>query len=212
MPLTQDAWRTALVQSPSASSRDPQATPRTRIIHPGSRRRATFASGWPSGVCRPRRHDVRRPTRSPARRHRREHGRWSCSSRSTITRRPIRTSNAPPRDTLRVEGPLGSFGLPSPFASATVVHRRRHRDRAAALDDVGNARTESERHISRHLQRAEPEEFAYRDELDELAAQGRIDLRLTITREARAEWTGRPRSHRRRAHSIDAEDEATRGR
>jgi ferredoxin-NADP reductase len=35
-----------------------------------------------------------------------------------------------------------------------------------------------------------PEEFAYRDELSALAAQNRIELRLTTTREAGVHWSG----------------------
>jgi ferredoxin-NADP reductase len=35
-----------------------------------------------------------------------------------------------------------------------------------------------------------PGDFAYREELTELASQGRIDLHLTATRDAATEWTG----------------------
>ena len=35
-----------------------------------------------------------------------------------------------------------------------------------------------------------PEEFAFRDELAALATEGRIDLRLTITRDPGTDWTG----------------------
>lgn len=92
---------------------------------------------------------------------------------------------------LRVEGPFGSFGLPSPIperhllfiAGGTGIAPLRSmmwetmaRDAAMRIAVIYSARS--------------PQEFAFRDELSRLASEGRIGLRLTITREAAADWTG----------------------
>ena len=92
---------------------------------------------------------------------------------------------------LRVEGPFGSFGVPSPLperqllfvAGGTgIAPLRSMLWEALANDtDVGIGLIYSARG---------PEEFAYRDELSALADQGRIALRLTTTRDVRPDWTG----------------------
>lgn len=92
---------------------------------------------------------------------------------------------------LSVEGPIGSFGLPSPL-------RERHLLFIAGGTGIAPLRsmmwetlaTGPGVHIGVIYSARSREEFAYHDELVELAAHGRIDLRLTITRGARAEWTG----------------------
>ena len=92
---------------------------------------------------------------------------------------------------LRVEGPFGTFGLPSPLpehhllfiAGGTGIAplRSMMRETMASATTV---------HIAVIYSARGPQEFAFRDELTALATSGRIDLRLTITREAGAAWTG----------------------
>jgi NAD(P)H-flavin reductase len=89
-----------------------------------------------------------------------------------------------------LEGPLGSFTFPTNpeerrflfVAGGTGIaplHGMLRCALALQHDSIGfvySART--------------PEEFAYADELRALAADGRIELRQTITRSAAADWTG----------------------
>jgi len=92
---------------------------------------------------------------------------------------------------LRVEGPFGAFGLPSPMLERRLLF-------VAGGTGIAPLRSmmwetlarESAVQIGLIYSARSPEEFAYREELTRLAAENRIDLRLTITREAKAEWTG----------------------
>jgi ferredoxin-NADP reductase len=92
---------------------------------------------------------------------------------------------------LRIEGPFGSFALPSPLperrllliAGGTGIAPLRaimwdtlELDPAVALGVIYSARS--------------PAEFAYRDELSALAADGRIRLATTATRGGPEDWTG----------------------
>lgn len=93
---------------------------------------------------------------------------------------------------LRVEGPFGSFGLPSPVLEAHLLFiaggtgiapLRSMMWETMASDDVGVQ-------MGLIYSARSPQEFAFQDELSTLASQGRIDLRLTITRDAGTDWTG----------------------
>jgi ferredoxin-NADP reductase len=92
---------------------------------------------------------------------------------------------------LRIEGPFGSFDVaPSldrrhllliaggtgiaPLRS--IMWDRLDNDPAADLMVIYSARA--------------PEEFAYLGELGALAAEGRIDLKVTVTRDSSGTWTG----------------------
>jgi ferredoxin-NADP reductase len=98
---------------------------------------------------------------------------------------------ASPGTQLRVEGPFGSFGLPSTLTERQLLFiaggtgiaplRAMMWETLAHRNDVD---------VSLIYSARSPDEFAYRDELSALAAEGRIDLRLTITRVTAARWTG----------------------
>jgi ferredoxin-NADP reductase len=96
-----------------------------------------------------------------------------------------------PGTLLRLEGPFGSFGLPSPLpepqlllaAGGTGIAPLRsimwdtlERDPRVAISLVYSARS--------------PDEFAYRDELESLAAERRIRLASTVTRGMGDGWSG----------------------
>lgn len=92
---------------------------------------------------------------------------------------------------LSIEGPFGSFGLPSPVLERRLLF-------VAGGTGIAPLRSmmwetlagDAEVQIGLIYSARSPEEFAYREELRQLAVDNRIDLRLTITREAGAEWTG----------------------
>ena len=98
---------------------------------------------------------------------------------------------AVPGTLLRIDGPMGSFGLPADLkerhllfiAGGTGIAPLRSMvwETLATRADVGIGLIYSAR---------SPEEFAYRDQLSALAADGRIGLRLTTTREAGSDWMG----------------------
>ena len=93
---------------------------------------------------------------------------------------------------LSIEGPFGSFGLPARLPE-------RHLLFIAGGTGVAPLRSMmwetlaggASVHIGLIYSARNRDEFAYHEELVGLASQGRIDLRLTITREATPEWTGR---------------------
>jgi ferredoxin-NADP reductase len=98
---------------------------------------------------------------------------------------------AVPGTLLRIDGPMGSFGLPENLAERHLLFiaggtgiaplRSMMWETLATRPDVDIGLIYSARN---------PDEFAYRDQLVALADDGRIDLRLTTTREAGKEWTG----------------------
>lgn len=92
---------------------------------------------------------------------------------------------------LHIEGPFGSFALPTPFtdqkllliAGGTGIAPLRammwdtlERTPACPVSMIYSARA--------------PEEFAFLDELGALSLEGRIALSLTVTRAANDTWTG----------------------
>lgn len=92
---------------------------------------------------------------------------------------------------LRVEGPFGWFGLPSPLPETHVLFIAGGTGiaplRSMMWETMAGAAAVQ---IAMIYSARSPQEFAFQDELSKLASQGRIDLRLTITREAGTEWTG----------------------
>jgi ferredoxin-NADP reductase len=98
---------------------------------------------------------------------------------------------AAPGTLLRIDGPFGSFTLPSHLlerrilliAGGTGIAPLRsimwdvlERDPGVAVSVVYSART--------------PEELAYLDELRRLDAEGRISLSVTVTRDSGGAWSG----------------------
>ena len=98
---------------------------------------------------------------------------------------------AEPGTLIDVEGPFGTFAVPAEYRDAPLVFvaggtgiaplrsmlmERLARPPVPRISVVYSART--------------PDEFAYRTELEALAAAGRITLELTVTRPD-ATWTGR---------------------
>jgi ferredoxin-NADP reductase len=92
---------------------------------------------------------------------------------------------------LRIEGPFGSFGLPSPLAERrlllvaggtgiaplrAILWDTLDREPDVALTLIYSARA--------------PEEFAFLEELGQLESAHRIELVLTVTRPSATTWTG----------------------
>ena len=98
---------------------------------------------------------------------------------------------ARPGTPLRIEGPFGSFGVPSPpterqlllIAGGTGI---------APLRSImwDTLETDPTVQITLIYSARAPEEFAYHEELRTLAAQRRIALTLTVTRDGAASWAG----------------------
>lgn len=92
---------------------------------------------------------------------------------------------------LRVDGPFGTFGLPTPLREAHLLFiaggtgiaplRAMLWETLASRDAVSIGVIYSARG---------PRDFAFQDELIALAAERRIDLHLRITRDAGSDWTG----------------------
>jgi len=92
---------------------------------------------------------------------------------------------------LRIEGPFGSFGLPSPLAERRLLLvaggtgiaplRSIMWDTLEREPDVGITLIYSAR---------APEEFAFLEELGALESAHRIELALTVTRQSASTWTG----------------------
>jgi ferredoxin-NADP reductase len=98
---------------------------------------------------------------------------------------------ATPGTLLRVEGPFGSFGLPSPLLERHLLLITGGTGiaplRAILWDTLER---ESEVSIRVIYSARSAEEFAYWDELNVLAKEGRIRLASTVTRDGGAPWPG----------------------
>ena len=98
---------------------------------------------------------------------------------------------AAPGTLLRIEGPFGTFRLPTTLseqylllvAGGTGIAPLRSM-MWETLDNHPDVR------VSLVYSARSPDEFAYRDELTALASLGRLDLHLTVTRDGTADWTG----------------------
>jgi CDP-4-dehydro-6-deoxyglucose reductase len=92
---------------------------------------------------------------------------------------------------LRIEGPFGSFGLPSPLAERrlllvaggtgiaplrSILWDTLEREPDVAITLIYSARA--------------PEEFAFLEELGSLESAQRLELVLTVTRQSASTWTG----------------------
>ena len=96
-----------------------------------------------------------------------------------------------PGTTIEVEGPLGSFTFPDQpdgwrflfIAGGTGISPMRSMLRHA-LASVRGA------DVALLYSARTPEEFAFEEELRELAATGRIELRQTVTRDLTGPWSG----------------------
>jgi len=97
---------------------------------------------------------------------------------------------AVPATRLRVEGPFGSFGLQLPLQEAHLLFIAGGTGIAPLRSMMWEALAQNVGNIGLVYSARGPQDFAFRDELIQLASQGRIDLRLTITRDAGVEWTG----------------------
>jgi len=89
-----------------------------------------------------------------------------------------------------VEGPLGSFIFPPDPPEQRFVFIAGGTGIAPLRAMLRHALRIPHREIGVLYSARGPDEFAYHDELVELARERRIELRLTITREAAGEWTG----------------------
>lgn len=99
---------------------------------------------------------------------------------------------AEPGRAIDIEGPFGQFGLPPTatdrpllfVAGGTGIAPLRSMILAALHADPSA-------HPSVLYSARSPDELAYREELEALAAAGRLDLFVTVTRESLATWPGR---------------------
>ena len=92
---------------------------------------------------------------------------------------------------LQVEGPFGSFGLPSPLPETHLLFIAGGTGIAPLRSMMWETMARvAAVHMAVIYSARSPQEFAFQDELSQLAAQGRIELRLTITRDAGTDWTG----------------------
>jgi NAD(P)H-flavin reductase len=95
-----------------------------------------------------------------------------------------------------LDGPLGSFVFPEDpkerrllfIAGGTGIAPLRSMLRHALLAEQGPGRTKD---IGLIYSVRSPEEFAYREEFDRLAVEGRLTFRHTVTRRASDGWPGR---------------------
>jgi ferredoxin-NADP reductase len=98
---------------------------------------------------------------------------------------------AAPGTPLRIEGPFGSFGLPSPIPEPRILFIAGGTGIAPLRSMMWETLDSGARvRLGLVYSARSPEEFAYRDELTQLATDGRIELLLTITRGAGTVWQG----------------------
>jgi ferredoxin-NADP reductase len=92
---------------------------------------------------------------------------------------------------LRIEGPFGSFGLPSPLAERRLLLVAGGTG-IAPLRSIMWDTLEREPDVTVTLiySARAPEEFAFLEELGALASAQRIELLLTVTRQSANTWTG----------------------
>jgi NAD(P)H-flavin reductase len=89
-----------------------------------------------------------------------------------------------------IEGPLGSFTLPRQPAERRFLFFAGGTGVAPLRAMLRHALTMPHESIGFFYSARTPDEFAYADEMRALAAAGRIELQLTITRTTPADWTG----------------------
>jgi ferredoxin-NADP reductase len=92
---------------------------------------------------------------------------------------------------LRIEGPFGSFAMPHPLAEPRVVFIAGGTGIAPLRSMLGELLRERPDVVPALVYSARtPDEFAFREEFERLQADGRLDLRLTVTRDQRSPWSG----------------------
>lgn len=168
-----------------------QATPRTRIITVDlSGQEFTFTAGQAvyAGLAES---SVRRPysiASSPS--HARATGTLELLVQIDDHEGPDpHLERAHPGTLLRIDGPVGKFGLPADLGEKHLLFIAGGTGIAPLRSMMWETiATRSDIDIGLIYSARGPEEFAYRDQLAALAAEGRIDLRLTITRDSGAEW------------------------
>lgn len=89
-----------------------------------------------------------------------------------------------------VDGPLGSFTFPANPPEQRFVFIAGGTGIAPLRAMLRHALRIPHREIGLLYSARGPDDFAYHAEFVELAREGRIELRLTTTREASGEWTG----------------------
>ena len=91
---------------------------------------------------------------------------------------------------LDVEGPLGSFTFPQAPDERRFVFIAGGTGIAPLRAMIRHALTLPHRNIGLFYSVRTPDEFAFEQELRELAHTGHIELRQTVTRASDADWTG----------------------
>jgi ferredoxin-NADP reductase len=92
---------------------------------------------------------------------------------------------------LRIEGPFGLFGLPQPLVERHVLFIAGGTGIAPLRSMLGEILAEQPEIRAALVYSARtPDEFAFKSELERLAADGRLQLRLTITRDHDSRWSG----------------------
>jgi NAD(P)H-flavin reductase len=96
-----------------------------------------------------------------------------------------------PGTVVDVDGPLGSFGLPPNLGDEDILLVAGGTGIAPLRSMMWDAiEHRPANHLSLIYSVRSADEIAYEDELRRLGAQGRLDLRLTITREGPENWLG----------------------
>ena len=93
---------------------------------------------------------------------------------------------------LRIDGPVGNFGLPGKLSEKHLLFIAGGTGIAPLRAMIWETlATTSGIDIGLIYSARSPEEFAYREQLVALAGEGRIDLKLTVTRDGGADWAHR---------------------
>jgi ferredoxin-NADP reductase len=92
---------------------------------------------------------------------------------------------------LRIEGPFGAFGLPSPLAEQRLLLVAGGTGIAPLRSIIGDTlERQPDVAVTLIYSARAPEEFAFLEELGQLEAAHRIELVLTVTRPSATTWTG----------------------
>jgi len=92
---------------------------------------------------------------------------------------------------LRIEGPFGSFGLPSPLVERRLLLVAGGTGIAPLRSIIWDTlEREPEVAVTLIYSARAPEEFAFLEELGSLDSAHRIELVLTVTRQSATTWTG----------------------
>lgn len=98
---------------------------------------------------------------------------------------------ASPGTALRIEGPFGSFGVPAPIPERQLLLIAGGTGIAPLRSILWDTlEHDADVQITVLYSARSPEEFAYLDELRALAADNRIRLTLTVTRDNEMSWMG----------------------